>query len=517
VTRPGESDHGRQHGETSSEKRTPLGLISREHERSARPANGRVATGQSAEVLDRAAGALLGLGAGDALGAGYEFRTPPTGDAAMIGGGLGNWASGEWTDDTQMAICIAKEAATGSLDPVLVGERFLEWFHAHPKDVGAQTGAVLRGAGSGKDLHRIAAEFYNANLRNSAGNGSLMRTAPVALAHLGDDKAIVRSALDISALTHGDPLAGEACVLWCIGIDRAIREGRLDGVRDGLGFLELDAAKRWEPLLDLAETGDPAQFTPNGFVITALQAAYAAVRQTPVPTDEPCLHLQHALHAAVRIGNDTDTVAAIAGALLGARWGASAVPLHWRALMHGWPPGYRDRDLVRLAVLIVGGGKPDASGWPSAPDLGPYYAEEHPVDASVGALHDDPGVIVGNVPGALHTRADVVVSLCRMGAEQFPEGVEHHEIFLIDQPDANPNLRFILRDTAETIASWRDDGRTVFVHCVRGESRTPAVAAAYLALRLGITGAEALQRVTIALPGAQPNGGFMRALEHLPR
>jgi hypothetical protein len=59
--------------------------------------------------LDRCAGVLLGLAAGDALGAGYEFRTPPRGDAAMIGGGLGGWEVGEWTDDTQMAVCIAEK------------------------------------------------------------------------------------------------------------------------------------------------------------------------------------------------------------------------------------------------------------------------------------------------------------------------------------------------------------------------------------------------------------------------
>jgi hypothetical protein len=77
---------------------------------------------------------------------------------------------------------------------------------------------------------------------------------------------------------------------------------------------------------------------PNGFVVTALQAAYAAIRQTPVPADDPARHLQDALVAAVRIGHDTDTVAAIAGGLLGARWGASAVPATWRefALIDRW-------------------------------------------------------------------------------------------------------------------------------------------------------------------------------------
>jgi ADP-ribosylglycohydrolase len=63
-----------------------------------------------------------------------------------------------------------------------------------------------------------------------------MRTAPVALAYLGDDDAIVPTAMEISGLTHADPVAGEACVIWCVAIDRAIREGRLDGVRDGIAL-----------------------------------------------------------------------------------------------------------------------------------------------------------------------------------------------------------------------------------------------------------------------------------------
>jgi ADP-ribosylglycohydrolase len=70
-------------------------------------------------------------------------------------------------------------------------------------------------------------------------------------------------------------------------------------------------------------------------VVTALQAAWSAIVHTAVPEDEPCRHLQDSLVAAVRIGHDTDTVAAIAGTLLGARWGASAVPLQWKRRLHG--------------------------------------------------------------------------------------------------------------------------------------------------------------------------------------
>jgi ADP-ribosyl-[dinitrogen reductase] hydrolase len=137
--------------------------------------------------FDRAAGVLLGLAAGDALGAGYEFSSPPSGEAEMIGGGLGSWEKGEWTDDTQMALCIAEEAAAGALSPGNVGDRFLDWFRRRPKDIGVQTAAVLSRASSPAELPRVAEGYYERNPRHGAGNGSLMRTAPVALAALGDD------------------------------------------------------------------------------------------------------------------------------------------------------------------------------------------------------------------------------------------------------------------------------------------------------------------------------------------
>jgi ADP-ribosyl-[dinitrogen reductase] hydrolase len=301
-----------------------------------------------AERADRAAGVLVGMAAGDALGAGYEFQRPPFGDIAMIGGGLGDFAPGEWTDDTSMAVCIAQVTATGPVDRAAIGDRFLEWARSGPADIGISTGAVLGRADHGADLPAAAAAHLIANPRGGAGNGALMRTAPVALAHLGDDDGIARSAREVASLTHADPLAGDSCVLWCVAIDRAVREQRLDGVRDGLALLPAERRPRWAEAIDDATTRPPGAFTPNGYTVTALQAALAAVHQTPVP-DDPAGHLPRALDAAVRIGDDTDTVAAIAGALLGARWGASAIPTTWREMLHGWP-GLRADDLARLAL-----------------------------------------------------------------------------------------------------------------------------------------------------------------------
>jgi ADP-ribosyl-[dinitrogen reductase] hydrolase len=305
---------------------------------------------------DRIAGTLLGMAAGDALGAGYEFETPPFDRIAMIGGGLGDFAPGEWTDDTSMAVCIAEVlASSGVLDLTAIGDRFIAWERSGPPDIGNSTASVLRAARDGSELPAAAADFLARHPDGAAGNGALMRTAPVALAHLGDDEGLAVAAREVAALTHADPLAGDSCVLWCIAIDRAIREGRLDGVRDGLALLPAERRPRWQAALEAAETAPPATFAPNGFTVTALQAAHAAVTQTPVPTDEPARHLPAALEAAVRIGNDTDTVAAIAGALLGARWGASAVPPSWHRMLHGWP-GLDADGLVALAGRIASSG-----------------------------------------------------------------------------------------------------------------------------------------------------------------
>jgi ADP-ribosylglycohydrolase len=466
--------------------------------------------------LDRAAGVLLGSAAGDALGAGYEFDQVGPAHPAMTGGGYLGWEPGQWTDDTEMAVCVAEEAATGSLDPVAVGSRFLDWFNGGPRDVGNQTRAVLSAPGSPALLPAEAAAHFRAHPHNSAGNGSLMRTGPVVLAGFGDDSKLKELARSVSELTHADPLTGDACVLWCAGIDRALREDRLDGARDGLALVPAGRREFWAAAIAEATTRPPSSFTPNGYVVTAFQAALASVLQTPIPTAQPCRHLQEALRTAVRVGHDTDTVAAIAGALLGARWGATAVPARWQAVLHGWP-SYRAPDLVRLAVLAVSEGRDNpTTRWPSADDLSGYYEGAFPADPIHEALEDDDGVVVANWTGAAEVEADVAVSLCRVGRRQV-HAPERVEVRLLDEdpPEANPNLDFILADLSEAIAAWRDEGKRVLVHCVQAERRTPAVAAAYLARRLGISGDEAFGRVRRVLPRARVNPSFRSSLERL--
>jgi ADP-ribosylglycohydrolase len=192
---------------------------------------------------DWAAGVLVGLAAGDALGAGYEFGPSFTGPVGMIGGGPFHWEPGEWTDDTQMAICIAEQTATGELDLDALGDRFIAWGH-EAKHIGIQTRAVLSTAGTGPEHPTAAADYYRKHPRSSAGNGSLMRTGPVALPYLDDPARIADAAAEVSALTHADPLALDACVLWTLAVATAVNTGAVPDVRNGLDRLAVDRRDR---------------------------------------------------------------------------------------------------------------------------------------------------------------------------------------------------------------------------------------------------------------------------------
>jgi ADP-ribosyl-[dinitrogen reductase] hydrolase len=311
----------------------------------------------------RAAGIVAGTACGDALGAGYEFG-PPLADGtpvAMVGGGVFDWAPGEWTDDTSMAVPVLEAAAAGrpltdeaTLDGIVAA--WVGWAR-DAQDVGAQTRAVLgrlrarSGTADGLAADcRAAAAALHAETGRTAGNGSLMRTAPVVLAHLdggGFPEGLAVSARAVSDLTHADPEAGDACVLWCAAVRHAVLAAEFD-LRAGLDLLPGPRRDLWAGRIDAAEGSRPRDFPHNGWVVQALQAAWSAIVTTPVPSVEPASHFRLALEDAVRGGNDTDTVAAIAGGLLGARWGAGAVPPAWRELVHGWP-GSRLADLERLA------------------------------------------------------------------------------------------------------------------------------------------------------------------------
>ena len=321
----------------------------------------------SVQVKDRIRGVLTGMAAGDALGAGYEFNAPLPESAkiSMIGGGLGDFAPGEWTDDTSMAIVVAKGLldSNGKLDGDASNYMVREWakWATNAPDVGNQTRAVLAHAqhvasADGRaeptaDDALAGSEQIHRRTGRSGGNGSLMRTAPVALAYLSEPPAAAfEAAAAISKLTHFDDEAAEACGLWTVAIHHAVLTGELD-IRSGLAMLEPERAQAWEQRVHQAENHRPRDFTNNGWVVEAFQGAWSAIA-TAEPEDGNA-RLVPVLEAAVRGGVDTDTVAAIAGSLIGAASGFSSVPAQWVDMVHGWP-GMRMQQLVDISSELAG-------------------------------------------------------------------------------------------------------------------------------------------------------------------
>lgn len=301
---------------------------------------------------DRAVGAVIGSAAGDALGAPYEFG--PAGEltargAEMAGGG--GWDPGEATDDTQMAVLVAESLLEhGGLELPDIFGRFQRWAAGQPKDIGLQTEDVLT---NGESWELAAALHFQVNAR-AAGNGSLMRaaTSAVYFAPAGRE-GTMDAARRIAALTHGDRAAWEGTAILH-ELVRVALEGAdpLAALPAALASVHPDHRERYGRVL--APDWHPELATEfNGAVWPCLGSAVWALRTTT--------GFAGAVRAAVDLGGDTDTVAAVTGALAGARYGQGAVPEHWTAPLHVPLPGFGDRvldadDLRTLAQRLAAAG-----------------------------------------------------------------------------------------------------------------------------------------------------------------
>src|SRR5450756_206326 len=161
----------------------------------------------------------------------------------------------------------------------------------------------------------------------------------------------------------------------------------------------------------------------------------------------------------------------------------------------------RQFDLVRLAVLTARGGQADKHGWPAAADHD-YCGWSRPMTIPHPM---DPGVILGTINTPDHG-CDAVVTLCCRGSRRAPWVTSENQVdvWLLDDedPEKNPNLAFVFDDTARVIKQLRDEGKTVFLHCVAAEQRTPSVAVAYARL-LGASREEARAAIKAALPSTR--------------
>ncbi len=472
----------------------------------------------TARQVDRAVGSVLGGAVGDALGAGHEFGPPLDDDVevAPTGGGPFGWPPGSWTDDTQLAGAVVLAASGGSFSVEALAEAYLTWLRSGPVDVGRQTRGALAAATGPGGLAGAARQYQVAH-PDAAGNGSLMRTGPVALTALGLPDLVARRAAEVSALTHPHPDCVAACVLWSLAVEALVtRDGDGPPWQGWVGLLEaglprLDPADRprWAEYLRDGTTRPARVFASgNGWVVDAVRQVVAVLTDTPVPpgTGAP-RHLARCLERLVRGGGDTDTVAAIGGSLLGAAWGASAIPVGWRLDLHGdvpRPTGVERLTGVQLetaARLAVRAGRPDKQGWPSAPSLMQHYRMVE--NARRRTVTVDPGVVFGTVASlpevlARATRPHVVVSLCRIGSADVPLPHVSLPVAFIDNDRDNAHLPALLADLADLVATLQRQGRPVYVHCVRAESRTPAVLAAYLARHRGQEPEQAVARAEAA-------------------
>ncbi len=312
-----------------------------------------------ADLLDRARGALVGQAVGDALGQSYEFGRPlaPSAEVVMKAGPM--FGLGEWTDDTDQAVAIGRAGlAHGfSSDRALqsAATQFFEW-QKSAKDIGIQTSSVfariMANEGDPEELFRemmqATRDYASAHERHH-GNGSLMRTSPIALGFLDGRAGLLEAAKSFSELTHSADECWQACYIWSEAIRGAVLNGNYDGLWHGIDQLDPVSRELWRERMKAAEKTDPFEFNPNGYVISSIQLAWAAITQTAY---EGRYQFKAAVELCVRVGDDTDTTAAICGSLVGARWGDSNIPAEWSSIVHGWPD-YKVDDLRTLATNLA--------------------------------------------------------------------------------------------------------------------------------------------------------------------
>jgi ADP-ribosyl-[dinitrogen reductase] hydrolase len=287
----------------------------------------------------RIRGALLGLAVGDALGAPFEGGAPQEVGRAAEGGlemsGGHGWEPGEWTDDTAMALLLAESIAEhGLIDTADVARRYIAWASGDPKGIGSITRGALRGAKDDQDTRRRAQALHEqAGL--TAGNGTIMRATPIGLAAETVDEAR-EAAREDAGLTHYDPAAACASAALCAALI-AIREGSdpIEAARAEVGdhpklTLVMDAvqARREDPIHSVAASPEA------GTCWATLGVALFSL--TKFDDYEP------GVIWAIGLGGDTDTNAAVTGALLGFRGGAEAIPERWLAPL-------RDRERIESA------------------------------------------------------------------------------------------------------------------------------------------------------------------------
>lgn len=289
------------------------------------------------ELLERYRGALVGLAIGDAMGAPVEFKLPGsfTPVTEMVGGGLFQLDPGQWTDDTSMALCLADSLiATGGFDAVDQLRRYVRWFRegylsstGECFDVGINTQAALLRFEQTGEAHCGSPDPH------AAGNGCLMRLAPVPLAFAYDPAAAIAFAGESARTTHGAVAAVDASRYLAAliagalhGATKAELVGDVYEPTPGFWARAPLAPEVMEVARGSFRRKNPPQIQGSGYVVRSLEAALWAFHRAEDFRDG-CLR-------AVNLGDDADTTGAVFGQLAGAFHGLRGIPREWRMTLH---------------------------------------------------------------------------------------------------------------------------------------------------------------------------------------
>ena len=286
--------------------------------------------------LERIRGSILASAVGDALGATNEFKTlqqierdPPV--TELIGGGWLSLPAGEITDDTQMMRCILASYAHGySLEDL--ARRFVAWLEADPPDVGILTRQALEHVQRGISPRESGRIAWEKSGYCSAGNGAIMRCAPTGALRLHDREARVLETVEIARLTHFDQRCVESS-LWQNACIAALIAGNSVAVSLEFAVSEVIWARDTCDLLTPAVENDVLEWIAkahdlpvhgldtSGYTLATAQVGAWALLHADT--------LEAGLIVVTNLGGDADTTGAVTGALLGAKFGANAIPKRW--------------------------------------------------------------------------------------------------------------------------------------------------------------------------------------------
>ena len=289
--------------------------------------------------LDKAQGALIGLAIGDALGTTLEFssrKRAQNAEVEMVGGGPFSLPPGYWTDDTSMALCLADSLIEKDFDPNDQMNRYLQWYESGYRSSTGKCFDIGRTTLRSLALYKKTANpECGVSGESDAGNGSIMRLAPIAIWSFKYGlKQTIDYAVTSSKTTHGSQECLDACaylseiLYWALGGETK----------------ETILAPKSDPAQSITtKVSDFYNLTPNnapntGYVVDTLKSALWAFEATD--------DFESGMKKVIRLGGDADTIGAVYGQVAGAYYGLDRIPKRWKEKL------YLSNEILKIAEKL---------------------------------------------------------------------------------------------------------------------------------------------------------------------